>query len=156
MLTREIAHAWAAEMGIISHNMRAFLLAEPPMQFLKKVHFGKVRKAAQVMPLSKNPISPKLELQIQMPWACNFKFSTDSECVTHASDGLEHIVFQMLSACRPCCALVYNKLLWDYAVVAVRLYYHWCFTKNIYTCIESTYEYKYIHIYIYNYIYTYT
>ena len=54
-------------MGIVPGNMRAFLLAEPPMQFLKEVHFGIVREAAQAMPLSKNPISPKLELQIEVP-----------------------------------------------------------------------------------------
>ena len=54
-------------MEIVPGSMRALLPAEPPMQFLKEVYFGIVRKAVQAMPLSKCPISPKLELQIEVP-----------------------------------------------------------------------------------------
>ena len=54
-------------MEIVPGSMRALLPPEPPMRFLKEVYFGIVRKAVQAMPLSKCPISPKLELQIEVP-----------------------------------------------------------------------------------------
>ena len=58
--------------------------------------------ASCFMVCGQRPMLRKQERQIKVQWAWHYTFFSDSECVTHASDELEEIVFDMLSAFGRC------------------------------------------------------